>query len=642
MERDGSYHPGRSTVPVELIGEGLLLAALIVGPWIYGAVEDTVRYTLCAALASATALFLWPNLRERTLPRGVGISLGFLAFALAQIALRLSVAPLLTIEASIVALSMAMVWAAVDARAGSASTRTGRRLAAALLVVCSSESAFAAFQWSTDRTMLFGQKSDLQTMPFGSYVNHNNFAGLVSLGVPLAIAMAIGDLRRSGRLTPRGLTLMGLACGMAITVFASGSRGGAVALVLGLVALAWIAGGLHGKRSREGLLRALPTDRGPRNDGGGDLRKEHRRPWVGPLAVGAGILLVAALAVPAPTRNRLVNLFDKAGSAGYRVDIGLASLRAFSTRPLLGSGLGAFADAVAPFKTGHGDVRSERAEADLIEFAVEGGLVLLAGLVLFGRFAWRSAHYEMLHGRDRSGRWLRAGALASCLTMLCHSLFDFGFRIPANALAFAVLLGIATAGSIAARPSTPLRCRAFIAFLGVLTLACVYRSVGAAQERAALARTSPESRLDALQSLVDAHPYLDDARRQRGLAWMALAYSRGQYDGSRLQRAHADLQAVVNARPQWGEARADLAWVKYYEGKTDEAKAEMRQATLFDPTHMGVGIAYAQMLAWSGDTAGAVGELRRLRRANPSWSQASARDLAASWTQDPALLANIP
>ncbi len=619
-DRAESDPPAGTAIPLELIGEGLLLAAVLVAPWTYGSVEDTARYALCAALLVAAGLCLWPDLREWRLTRGARIALAFPALALAQVGLRQSVAPFLSFEAAVVAFAIAMAWAAVDARGGSVSTRTSRRLAVAVLLVCASESAFAAVQWSADRTVLFGQKSGLQTMPFGSYVNHNNFAGLVSLGVPLAIAMAIGDLRRSGKLTPRGLALMGLACGLAIAVFASGSRGAAVALVLGLATLAWIARDLRRRKRLE----------------------DHHRSWLGPLAVAAGILLIAALAIPAPTRSRLVHLFDQTGSAGYRVDIGLASLRAFAHRPILGSGLGAFADEAASFKTGHGDVRSERAEADLVEFAVEGGLVLLAGLMLFARFAWKSAHYEMVHGRDRSGRWLRAGALASCITMLFHSLFDFGFRIPANALAFAVLLGIATARSARAKPSTALHSRAFIAFLGVLALACAYRSVGAAQERAALARTSPESRLDALQSLVDAHPYLDEARRQRGLAWMALAHSRGQYDATRLQRAHADLQAVVNSRPQWGEARADLAWVKYYEGKTDEAKAEMRLATRFDPTHMGVGIGSAQMLAWSGDVAGAVGELARLRRANPAWARTSARDLAGSWTQDPALLANIP
>ena len=610
----------RPNAPVELIGEGLLLAALVAAPWIYGSVEDTARYALCAVLLVATSLFVWPDLRERRMPPGLGIALAVPAFALAQIALGQTVAPFLTVEASVVGLAMALVWASIDARAGSTSTHTSRRLALALLAVCASESAFAAFQWSTDRTSLFGQKSGLQTMPFGSYVNHNNFAGLVSLGVPLAIAMAIGDLRRSGKLTPRGLALMGLACGLAITVLASGSRGGTIALAFGLLALVWITGDLRRGHKQEG----------------------HHRSWLAPLALGVGILVVAVLAVPASTRSRLVNFFDKGGSISYRIDIGRASLRAFASRPILGSGLGAFADAAAPFKAGHGDVRSERAEADLIEFAVEGGLVLIVGLLLFARFAWKSTHHEMVHGRDRSGRWLRAGALASCLTMLFHSLFDFGFRIPANALAFAVLLGIATAGSDGARPSTALRSRVLIVFLAALALACAYRSIGAAHERAALARTSPESRLDALQTLVDAHPYLDDARRQRGLAWMTLAYSRGQYDVTRLQRAHADLQAVVNARPQWGEARADLGWAKYYEGKTDEAKAEMLLATRCDPTHIGVGIAYAQMLAWSGDTRAAIGEVSRLRRANPDWARSSARDLAASWSKDPAILGNIP
>ena len=528
--RPESVGPGNSAVPLELVGEGLVLAALVIAPWAYGAVEDRGRYMLCAALVVGAGLFAWPALRERRLPRGLGFALAFPALALTQVVLRQSVAPFLSIEAAVVGFSTALVWASSDARAGSGSTNTSRRLATALLVVCMSESAFAAFQWSTDRTALFGQKSGLQTMPFGSYVNHNNFAGLVSLGVPLAIAMAIGDLRRSGKLTPRGLALMGLACGLAITVLASGSRGGAIALVLGLVALALISGDLRRRTPHEGP----------------------RRSWLGPLVVGATILLVGAFVIPASTRARLINLFDKDGSGSYRVDMGLAALHAFSSRPLLGSGLGAFADAAAPFKTGHGDVRSERAEADLIEFAVEGGLVLLAGLILFGRFVWKSAHHEMVHGRDRSGRWLRAGALASCLTMLFHSLFDFGFRIPANALAFAVLLGIATAGSAGAKQSTPLRCRAFIAFLGVLALGCAYRSIGASRERAALARTSPESRLDALQSLVNAHPYLFEARRQRGLAWMALAHSRGQHDTTRLQRAHAALQNCDHARPEGG------------------------------------------------------------------------------------------
>ncbi len=608
-----------SKVPIELIGEGLLLAALVTAPWAYGAVQDSVRYAVCAVLLLASGLFLWPDLREGRLGRGLVIASSVLALAIVQITLRQSVAPILTMETAMVAFAMVMVWASVDARTASTSILTGRHLAWALLLVCASESAFAAYQWSTDRTALFGQKGGLQTMPFGSYVNHNNFAGLVSLGVPLSVAMAIGDVRRSGQLTPQGLGLMGLACGLAISVFASSSRGGVVALVGGLSVLAFLA------------TRSSRTD-----------NSERRRPWLAPLVVGLVIIAIAVAAVPRATRSRLASLFEKSASTGYRVDIALASGKAFLTQPLLGSGLGAFADAVTPFKSGYGDVRSERAEADLIEFVVEGGVVLVVGMLLFGRWAWRSARREMERSRGRSGKWLRAGALASCATMLFHSLFDFGFRIPANALAFAVLLGLATASSEDVPTGSRGRSGVFVVLLAALMLACVYRSVGAAGQKAALARTSPESRLDALQPLVDAHPYLETARRQRGLAWLALAYSHGQYDATRLQRAEADLAAVVMTRPQWGEARSDLGFVKYGQGRIDEAKLEMAEAARLDPTHMGVGIAYAQVLAWSGNIHGAVGEIARLRRINPGWSRESARDLVNSWGQGSTFSANVP
>lgn len=607
-------------VPVEVIGEGLLLAALLVAPWLYGSVEDTVRYSLCAVLLISSALCFWPDLRRQQLPRGVAIATLFPLIALLQVVLRQTAAPVLTIEAAMVGFALAIVWASVDARAGARSTNTSRRLAPALLFLCVAESIFAAVQWSADRAALFGQRGDLQTMPFGSYVNHNNFAGLVSLGVPLAVAMAVGDLRRSGKLSPWGLGLLGIACGLTITVFASGSRGGALSLMLGLIVLAGIAAGFRGRASTDARHRS----------------------WVGPLVIGLVILAVAAVSIPSSTRSRLASIFERSGSINYRIDIAGASLRAFAAHPLLGSGLGAFGDAVAPFKTSHGDVRSNRAEADLLEFVVEGGVMLVLILVLFGRFAWRSARHELIHGRSRAGKWLRAGALASCTTMLIHSLFDFGFRIPANALAFAVLLGLATASSEGTKPATAWARGIFMAFMATATLACLYRSIGASQERAALARTSPESRLAAIEDVVDAHPYLDGARRQRGLAWLALAYSRGQYDAARLQRAHDDLQNVVKLRPRWGEPRADLGWVKYYQGSTEEAKQEMREAVRLDPTHMGIGLAYAQVLAWSGETSGAVAELARLRRVNPSWPRSSAQDLVATWTRDASILANIP
>ncbi len=65
------------------------------------------------------------------------------------------------------------------------------------------------------------------------------------------------------------------------------------------------------------------------------------------------------------------------------------TLRLCARSPLVGHGLGAYADALPPVKTGLGYVTVEHAESDVLELLAEGGLcgLLLAGaaLVAFAR-----------------------------------------------------------------------------------------------------------------------------------------------------------------------------------------------------------------------------------------------------------------
>jgi hypothetical protein len=205
-----------------------------------------------------------------------------------------------------------------------------------------------------------------------------------------------------------------------------------------------------------------------------------------------------------------------------------------------------------------------------------------------------------------------------------------------------VLLGIATAALEPANARSQLGGRALLVLFAMAALMAVHASIGAAGERAAISRKTAESRLAALQPLVERHPYLENARRQRALAWTVLAYRSDGYEKTRLSRAARDLERVLETRPWWGEAHADLAWVKYVEGKPSEARREMEKATQYDPTHIGVGIASAQLFVWSGDTPSAISELVRLRKLNPLWSRERAREIAAAWTSDTKLLAEIP
>lgn len=588
-------------------GEALLVLCLVGAPWFLGGASDAVRYAIAATVLASAGLAILPLSYAGFWPRRTLWGLALPAFAVVQLAAGSSAAPVATFEAALVAAGASAAWLAVDARAGHDVTRWGRALAAAIVAVCLSQALFAAVQWSGDPRSLFGRVSDLQTMPFGSYVNHNNFAGLVLLGAPLALGLGFGDIRRSGRLTPLGLLLLSVAAILMIAIAGSGSRGGIIALAVGLATFAVRA-----------PVRHRPGFR-----------------WI--LALGTlAVIGVAIASVSRPIRDRFADFGG--GSATYRVEMARAAAEAFASRPGLGAGLGAFGDFVTPFKRGFGDVRSDRAEADLIEVPVEIGLVGMVALAAFIREVFRAA---AVTDRSRSARWLRAGAFTSCAAMIAHTAFDFGFRLPANALVFAVALGLATASP----EGHHVRARGAMALpvlFGLLSLLAAYRGLGARAAEAALSQASPEGRLQALDDVLRVHPYLDGARRQRALAWMNLAYSKGRYDGSRLERAEQDFAVVLRLRPQWGLAWADRGWNAYFRGDNARAREYFARAASLDPTHVGIGTSRAQFLVWAGSIVEAVEEVRRLRLAERAWSREAARRLVASWTHDSALLASIP
>lgn len=592
-------------------GTLLLLVSVTVAPWFFGAAADSARYTVASVVLLASGFATVPMARRRETPRALPWALALPCLALVQCVFRTTVSPLRSLEAALVALAFAAAWMVLDAKAGGENTRMGRLLAWSVALVCVANAGFAAFQWSRNPRSLFGGRSDLQTMPFGSYVNHNNFAGLMLLGLFTILGIALGDIRRSGRMTALGLSLLAAATSLGIAVAASGSRGGVLSLCFGLLFFG----------------RSLRTPRSRQDQRGSPIALF--------LALFVALLAVSWWAAPQSTRSRLATVGG--ASTAYRLEMVRAAAVATSQAPFLGGGLGAFGDFVSPWKQGYGDVRSERAEADAVEILAETGLVGFALLISFARFLMRSVH---ISDRGRSQAWLRRGAWVACVTMLFHSLFDFGFRLPANALAFAILLGVATAP-----PENAARKSRFAAMvptlLTIMAFIAGYRAIGASQEAIALKNATAERKLTALEPVIARHPYLDEARRQRGLAWLALAYSQGQYDGVRLKRAADDLDTVLKARPNWGVAWADRAWVSYFQGDVRGAENQFARASELDPTHVGVGVSRAQFWSFLGKIPEAVTEVQRLRAVNPSWSRSSAQQLVASWTQDKTLIATI-
>jgi O-antigen ligase len=110
--------------------------------------------------------------------------------------------------------------------------------------------------------------------------------------------------------------------------------------------------------------------------------------------------------------------------------------------PAFGTGLGTFGIAIRAYQTVNVDTEVVHAHNDYVEAVSDTGFpgALLLFLPVFYLFLKMTSSFM-----DDPGRFRRAvtlGCVGSTLAMLIHSGLDFNLQIPANALIFAVVLGI--------------------------------------------------------------------------------------------------------------------------------------------------------------------------------------------------------
>jgi hypothetical protein len=354
------------------------------------------------------------------------------------------------------------------------------------------------------------------TAPFGPFVSKNHYAGYVEMAALLALGIATGltdEARtRPGSLSwiesPRAgriLLAWTVPVALILAVPASLSRGGVLSLGAGLatfVILRWQQ--VRRDRSRKRLALAL-----------------------GALAlVAAAIALVLPRAALARVLTIVTTSPDASGS--YRLEIWRDSLRLLASSPIVGSGFGAYGDAVARLKTAAGDVRVDHAENDYLEALGEGGVA--AGL-LFIAFAWTIVARGWRSIRDephRGPRALRTGALAGIVALLVHSAFDFNLRVPANALLFALLVALVM-GPVdpplrVPRLLGPAAARLVLAVSLALALATPWTEGAAVEDLARRAGTLPEG----LRWAAVEHEIVSHLRRRPAdaAAWVTLAWLR--------------------------------------------------------------------------------------------------------------------
>jgi len=301
---------------------------------------------------------------------------------------------------------------------------------------------------------------------FGPYVNHNHYAGLMEMLIPLAIgySLSVGGRpltppwahrspeRASGwRIRDRAeaehppfRALLAFAVLIPVaSVLLSGSRGGFVALVVeGLIWMAVLFAAVHARHLRRLVLK-----------------------------LSLGIVVVTAAFFWMDTgdiASRLATLFQPThspeASFGQRGRVTLDSLRLLRDHLWLGTGLGSFETAFPPYQSLPSNEVWDHAHDDyaeaLAETGLAGGILILGAMALFFllaftnvrkrlRFAPPVAVYPRGRFTQPAGRgweqsWIQLGAAIGCCGLLVHSLFDFNLHIPSNAAWFAACAALAT------------------------------------------------------------------------------------------------------------------------------------------------------------------------------------------------------
>jgi O-antigen ligase len=256
---------------------------------------------------------------------------------------------------------------------------------------------------------------------FGPFVYHNHFAGFVELVAPFGLALIF-----SGRVPKDQLLALSLFTIVPIAALVlSASRGGITSFLFEVALLTF----LLGTRTERGkhLLKAAC------------------------LLIVTGALIVW-LGI-GPTVQRFEGMFGSDGPANGRLSLSRDAWQIFVHHPWIGTGLGTFETVYPQYASFYDGLRLDHAHNDYFELLANTGLIGgVFGLAFAALLFWFG--YANLHSaQNPGGRAFYASALAACAGILLHSLVDFNLHLPANALLFLILAGLATSCSLAPLPN---------------------------------------------------------------------------------------------------------------------------------------------------------------------------------------------
>lgn len=272
---------------------------------------------------------------------------------------------------------------------------------------------FAILQSVLSPTKIYGILE--RATPFGSFVNRHNFAAFIemSLAVPLGMMLSGAVPRDKKLLYITAIVLMGSA------LLLSGSRGGLVAMLAGVILLVILTTKTRGAKAIA-------------------------------LKVALSILMIGAVvagAVFVGGETSFTRFAETAASKDIttnRTHIWSITLKVIAGNLPLGAGMGAFGQAYTPYDDFNGLERVEQAHNDYLQVLADAGVVGAVIGIFFLFLLFREARRNT---RATNGfrRGVAIGAIGGIFAVLVHSVFDFVLHTTAVTLLFLMLIALLVA-----------------------------------------------------------------------------------------------------------------------------------------------------------------------------------------------------
>lgn len=246
--------------------------------------------------------------------------------------------------------------------------------------------------------------------PFGPFVDRDHFPGYMNMIVPLTLGVALASKEIGKKVLYAFFAVV-----MTLAVFLSLSRGGVISFICGLAVFSAI----------------LVVRRGPK--------------WQFMVLALFAIALVSfvlyAGASPLIARFKADQISDEGRLLAWK-----GTLAAFRDFPVFGAGFGTFENVFALYQPAGLQKIWEHAHNDYLELLLEGGLVgvLIAGVFIY---AVLKRAFRGRGGWQGDAAYLKAGFIASIVTISVHSIFDFNLHVPSNAILLSIILGLAVSGA---------------------------------------------------------------------------------------------------------------------------------------------------------------------------------------------------